>query len=237
MSNARNVVAFEKLMGYCTGYAGKYNPGQQNLQVNALATLLNNAQQKIHDVRMASIALVQAKTHRMELHQAIRPMTARIMSALTAMQLSEATLADARSFVRKIQSNRKVTDTETVPPGGDAIAPKRMARGGDYVSRLDYFTSLVRFVEQVPGYVHNEPALSVKGLRQMLTSLQTAQAQVANCEVNLEKARQARNATLYSGAKSLVATAIAVKRYVQSVFGFTSAEFRAVRAIRFINYA
>lgn len=48
--------AFEKLMGIYTGYGGQYNPGQQNLQVNALVTLLNNAQQKLSEVNEAQTA-------------------------------------------------------------------------------------------------------------------------------------------------------------------------------------
>jgi len=237
MSNAKNVEAFEKLMGYCTGYAGKYNPGQQNLQVNALATLLNNAQQKIHDVRMAEIALDRAKRSRIELHKALGPMATRVMSALAALQLSDTTLADARAVVRKIQTSRKAKEEEPVPTADEPVAPKRVARGRDYTSRVNHFAFLVRFVEQVPGYVHNDPALSVKGLRQMLANLQQAQTDFAASEVRLTEARIARQAVLYSGAQSLVATAKAVKRYVQSLFGFTSDEFRAVRTIRFTNYA
>ena len=32
MSHIKNVDAYSRLVGLCTGYGGKYNPGQQNLQ-------------------------------------------------------------------------------------------------------------------------------------------------------------------------------------------------------------
>jgi hypothetical protein len=50
MSHVKNMQAFEKLTGLCTGYGGSYNPGQQNLQVDALIAKLNNAQQVLMEV-------------------------------------------------------------------------------------------------------------------------------------------------------------------------------------------
>ena len=33
MNTIKNMQAFTRLIGYCTGYGGKYNPGRQTLQV------------------------------------------------------------------------------------------------------------------------------------------------------------------------------------------------------------
>ena len=52
--------AFGKLTGICTGYGGTYNPGQQNLQVNAMTTLLNSAQQAWEEVKEARKAYEEA---------------------------------------------------------------------------------------------------------------------------------------------------------------------------------
>jgi hypothetical protein len=64
MSHVKNVQAFEKLAGLCTGYGGAYNPGQQNLQVNALVTSLNNAQQVLMEVTEAQTVLDNATNRR-----------------------------------------------------------------------------------------------------------------------------------------------------------------------------
>ena len=235
MGNVKNLQAFGKLMGYCTGYGGKYNPGQQNLQVNALATLLNNAQQKIHEVQAARVALDQAKNERAEMHAAMKPLLSRVMNALKAMQVSKATLADGRSIVRSIYANRPLREPAAAPAETDAAGPKRIARGRDYATRLSNFAHFVRFVEEVPGYRPNEADLSVQALRDLLAAMRQAHAHVTASEVQLARSRQLRDVAMYRGTESLVPTALAVKRYVQSVFGNQSAEYRAVGALPFTN--
>ena len=44
MSHVKNLQSFDKVIRICTGLGGTYNPGQQNLQVNVMATLMNIAQ-------------------------------------------------------------------------------------------------------------------------------------------------------------------------------------------------
>ena len=56
MSHLKNMQAFGKLTGVCTGLGGNYNPGQQNLQANAMAAKLNIAQQVWEEVKEAEKA-------------------------------------------------------------------------------------------------------------------------------------------------------------------------------------
>ena len=56
--------AFGKLTGICTGLGGTYNPGKQNLQVNAMITLLNSAQQAWEEVKEAQKAYDNATNDR-----------------------------------------------------------------------------------------------------------------------------------------------------------------------------
>ena len=56
--------AFGKLTGVCTGLGGTYNPGNQNLQANAMAAQLNIAQQVWEEVKDAEIAYDNATNNR-----------------------------------------------------------------------------------------------------------------------------------------------------------------------------
>ncbi len=230
MSHVKNLHAFEKLMGYCTGYGGTYNPGQQNLKVNALATLLNNAQQKIDEVRIATIAYNHAVNDRAARTEESVKLAGRVLNLLKTMNLSAGTLADARSLVRSIRA--RMAAVPEAEPEAEATPTERRARGGDYGTRIFRFANLVAFVETLP-YKANEPNLSVKGLRQALAELQQAHDRVNTAHVTLNNARLERDKVMYEGPFSVVRTALAVKRYVQGVYGTVSSQYRDVSPIRF----
>jgi hypothetical protein len=64
MSHVKTMQAFEKLTGICTGLGGSYNPGQQNLQVNAMTTLLTVAQQSWEELKEAQKVYDNATNNR-----------------------------------------------------------------------------------------------------------------------------------------------------------------------------
>ncbi len=230
MSNVKNLQAFEKLIGCCTGFEGKYNPGQQNLQVNALATLLNNAQQAIHGVRQAETAYDNATNQRETLHRSTRLLATRAVSALRAHNVDAFTLADANTALRMIQG--KVNRQPVPAAEATEVKTPRRARGFDYVTQARYFADLVETISKVPGYAPSEPELTVTGLVRHRDELAKANKRVARATVALRFARNHRDAVLY-GSKGLYLTARATKDYVLSVFGTLSAEFKAVRGLRF----
>ncbi|MFZ5971777.1 MAG: hypothetical protein ACOYXA_09315 [Bacteroidota bacterium] len=230
MSHVKNLQAFGKLIGHCTGYGGAYNPGQQNLQVNALATLLNNAQQKIHDVQVAAIAYDHAVNDRAERTDEVVARAGRVLNLLKAMNLPAATLADARALVRSLRATvAAAPEPETSP---EATPAGRRARGGDYGTRIARFAKLVAFVETL-AYQPNEPELALQGLRQTLAALQQAHDRVNTAYVALNNARLERDKVMYQGPFSVVRTALAVKRYVQGVYGTVSSQYRDVSPLRF----
>ena len=64
MSHFKNVQNFDQVIAVCTGLGGNYNPGKQNLQVNALTTLLNNAQLVLTETHEARTAYERATNSR-----------------------------------------------------------------------------------------------------------------------------------------------------------------------------
>ncbi len=197
-----------------------------------MATLMNNAQQKMHDVQVATIAYDHAVNDRAKRVDDVVVLAGRVLNLLKAMNLSSGTLTDARALVRSVRATVAIgSKTET-----DADAPPtgRRARGGDYVTRIARFGMLVAFVETLP-YKPNEASLSLKGLRQTLAELQQAHDRVNMASITLKNARLERDAVMYKGPLSMVRTAIAVKRYVQGVFGTVSSQYRDLAPIRFTN--
>ena len=45
MTTVKTMQALNELIGYCTGYGGKYNPGRQNLRIENLQVQLEAVRQ------------------------------------------------------------------------------------------------------------------------------------------------------------------------------------------------
>jgi hypothetical protein len=231
MSHVKNVQAFEKLAGLCTGYGGAYNPGQQNLQVNALVTRLNNAQQVLMEVTEAQTVLDNATNRRKRLFQELKKLSSHIFHVLKASGADELTLSDARASVRKLWGQRSYKPPDVVKEGEVPKSPS--VYGMDFASAEYYFSKLVETVSAVASYQPNEPRLTVAGLNQMLAELRNANEAVLQAEVQWVMARKKRNDLIYYEENSLLAILRAAKSYVRGVFGFQSPEHVQIIRLRF----
>lgn len=234
MSYVKNVQAFGKLMGICTGYGGQYNPGQQNLQVEALITLLNNAQNSLSEVNEAQ-TLYDNVTNTRELgFKGVRKLSSRVMSVLKSCGAHELTIADARVSLRKLWGTRSLrSQVAAKASASEEPAKPAFVYALDYASLAFYFSKLVETVSAEPLYQPTEPELSVGGLEEKVAELYALNQAVMQAEIALTTARRKRNAIFYKSEGNLVATAVAAKNYVRGAFGFSSAQRAEVSRIRF----
>ena len=103
-------------------------------------------------------------------------------------------------------------------------------------NRVDNLDRLIQLLITIPEYAPNEANLKTASLTTYLQSLQTSNAAAVAAETNLENARIVRNEVLYLPSTGLVDVASAVKLYVKSVFGATSAQYKQVSALTFKSY-
>src|SRR5260221_337769 len=94
MSHVKNLHAFGKLTGICTGYGGTYKPGQQNLQVNALIAMSYNAQQVLGEVNEKQTAYDNITNNRELGFKGIRHLSSRIVSVLKSSGANALTVKD-----------------------------------------------------------------------------------------------------------------------------------------------
>jgi hypothetical protein len=234
MSHVKNMQAFGKLTGICTGLGGNYNPGQQNLQANAMAAQLNIAQQIWEEVKEAEKAYDNATNNRQAGFQKIRTVSSGVCAMLKACGADPLLLEDALNSKRRIWgapiTKPPVVTTEK-PQEGKAIT--RPAYGQGYITMAEYFSKLVKTAASEPRYTPNEPEFSVAGLQQTLADLFRLNQAVTDAEIRMEEARIKRNTVYYIAPANLVDTATAAKTYVRSVFGYQSQEHQQVQKLRF----
>jgi hypothetical protein len=232
MSHVKNMQAFEKLTGLCTGYGGSYNPGQQNLQVDALIAKLNNAQQVLMEVTEAQTVYDSATNSREGLFNQLKKLSSRILSVLKGSGADALTLKDARACTRKLWGYRSSKPPDPVKEG-EAVPKSPSVYGTDFASAVYHFAKLVETVSAAPSYQPNEPELQVEALRQMLNTLQSANERVVLAEVQRVMARKKRNDLFYENENCLYATLKAIKSYVRGALGFLSTEHIQITRLRF----
>jgi hypothetical protein len=234
MTHVQNVHAFGELKGLCTGYGGEYNPGKQNLQVEALTTLWLNANQVMDDVIVAKAEYDIATNYREQAFAQLGKLGSRIFGILKAGGASPLLLKDAQTLVNKLRgSGSKAHRPPISSQESEPVTAKRRLGGHDYASRKNHFASLLETVMSEPTYKPNESYLSVAGLQDVLDNLRKLNEDVVAAKVALREARRNRNILLYEGEESLVSTALAVKQYVKAIYGFTSQQHTEVFRISF----
>jgi len=234
MSNVKNVEAFGKLTGICTGYGGTYNPGQPNLQVTAMNTLLSQARATLQEVHVAKTVFDNVTNTREVMFREMIALSSRAISWLRASGAAPLTVEDAQASFRKMYGGRLTTPALAATESAAApAAPSRKARGLDYASVCDTFAKLVESLQAEPKYQPNEPELSVAAFSNLLTMLRNQNDLVNQARTALASARNKRTTLLYTGVNNLVSVGRAVKQYVRSVFGPRSLQQVEVSAIYF----
>jgi hypothetical protein len=228
MSHAKNVEAFEKLLGICTGYGEEYKPGSTNLRTESLSYLLTRAKAVMLSVSIAKTGFENATDQREVASNEINQLVSRAFAELKSSGALPQSVSNARVMVRKIKGqsagvNRPaLSSTIKATSESDASPPvslRTRINGSDYGSAVYHFEKLLQTLTSEPLYQPVVPELQVQNLNEKLVTFRNQNAAVNKAVAELGKARSERNAVLYVERNSLYNTAMAVKQQVKAVFG------------------
>lgn len=233
--HAKNVANFEDLISFCNGYGGSYNPSKAILQIGNLTTLHSNAESSITGVTNAKNAFTVATNQRQTAFDPLRKLCTRIVNALDATDATDKLVKDAKTINNKIQGKRAATKSAK-PKAADSEAAEDKTISvsqQSYDALIDNFGKLIDLVGTEPTYTPNETELQISTLQTNLGSLKATNTAVVNAYTNYSNARITRNNILYGQTSGLVDVALEVKKYVKSVFGATSPQFKQVSKLEF----
>lgn len=233
MSHVRNVQAFEKLLGVCTGLGGTYKPGKQNLRVSVMHSMLVKAQQALSEVSDAVTLFNNATNQREELFERTDKLAFSIFNVLQASGANALTIEDARRAYRRLVAGNPGSGNHKLPTPEVKNALAKSGYGRDYVTRVHNFEDLINIVSKDANYQPVEPVLSLEYLQQHATAMHTANAVVLQASLTLAKARIKRNEVMYKGETSLYKIAKAVKLYVRGILGTGNPEYQLLLEARF----
>lgn len=233
--HAKNVANFEDLISFCNGYAGSYNPSKAILQIGNLTTLHSNAEASITGVTNAKNTFTVATNQRQTAFDPLRKLCTRIVNALDATDATDKLVKDAKTINNKIQGKRAATKPAK-PKAADSEAAEDKTISvsqQSYDALIDNFGKLIDLVGTEPTYTPNETELQISTLQTNLGSLKATNTAVVTAYTNYSNARITRNNILYGQTSGLVDVALEVKKYVKSVFGATSPQYKQVSKLEF----
>jgi hypothetical protein len=236
MTHVKNTEAFARLIGFCTGYGGKYNPGRPNLQMDALVNKLTETQLAIEQVKIAKTSFDNGVNQRKQTFDQVSNLVSSILRTLEASGAKPEKVEDARSFAHQIFGSSP-KNRPALPAAANTVKPpaRRSQLQLAYVSKADAFSKLVKAVGSEPSYQPREKEFSNAGLEEKVQELNSLNRGVEDARGAWRKAIIDRNESMYNMDTSMIKTAQAVKKYVRAVYGPASAQYALVKSLVFDN--
>ncbi|HPH47358.1 MAG TPA: hypothetical protein PKU83_10130 [Chryseolinea sp.] len=236
MTHVKDAESFARLIGFCTGYGCTYNPGRQNLQLDALANQLNEMRMAMEKVIVAKTNYDNIVNHRIQTYHQLPRLVSSILRILESSGARPEKLDDARTFAHQLLG---VVPKKRLPVPSDNTANTtkplihRSQRQLAYVSKADSFSKLVMAVSTEPLYQPREQIFTQAWLDVKVQELNGRNREVSDARALWSKALLERNDRMYRNEVSIIRTAQAVKKYVRAIFGHDSANYRLLKTLHF----
>jgi hypothetical protein len=135
-----------------------------------------------------------------------------------------------------LQGQRATPKAATPPPDPTTSPDKTISSSQQsYDQQIEHFDKLIELLAADSNYKPNEKELALPALQAKLTELKTANTAVVASYTSYSNSRISRSGALYNLLTGLVNTALDVKKYVKSVYGATSPQYKQVSKLQFKN--
>ena len=232
VGHAKNVANLQKLIEQVKVYT-LYNPPIDNIKIANLQTLYSTASSKLNEVEDKRNANKSAITLRQSTFENLKSTCTKIINHIGILGLPQGTIDQAKSLNRTIQGGQK---KETAPAGEGKEAPKTVSTSRQsYTQQAENFGILLQLLGTIPTYAPNENDLMVTNLNTYKESLMSTTQSVDQTEAELNNKLIERDQILYTDGTGLYTIAQNVKKYVKSLYGATSPEYKNVSSIEFTS--
>lgn len=226
--HVKNVANLEDMISFINGYGSIYNPSKTAIKLTALNTLLSNAKNSLKTLNGAIAPYQNASNAREIVFEPLSKLVTRIINALDATDAAEQTVNDARTLVRKIQGKRAIEIKEE-----ETEEKNKSASQTSFDYKIENFSKLIILLQSEPLYKPNETELKTTTLSELLQNMINKNKAVIETTTVISNARINRNKILYAASHGLFDIQTEVKKYVKSLFGYNSSEFKQIRKIKF----
>ncbi len=130
----------------------------------------------------------------------------------------------------KLQGKRATPITKTTPsPTAKTISTSQQS----YDMKYDNMNKMAQLLATITSYTPNETDVKLPAINTLVASMKTQNKAVSTALQPVVTARNTRNTILYTDTTGLVDIAKEVKKYIKSVNGPKSPEFKQASKIKF----
>ena len=228
--HSKNVANLQKLIEQVTVYTS-YNPPIENLKIENLNTLYNNALAIVNETEEKRSTNKIAIHNRKQAFDNLKSLTTKIVNHLDILNLEEGQFEQAKAINRLIQGAAKKAKTPTENPEAETktVSTSRQS----FTQLADNFSKLLQIITSVTGYTPNEDELKLENLNTYHATLVSTTQMVNQTEALLNTKLIERDTILYANNTGLYDTVQNVKKYVKSIYGATAPEYKNISKISF----
>ena len=230
----KNVTNLETLIIRCEGFGNPYNPSNSMITIPNLSAYYQESKQLVKDVKITEAPFNEVEGRRKLVFKKLKPTGTKFLNALKGANAPSSVILDAETANRKLQGKRannspKETIVGEIPKDSVSVSQQ------SYEMQVDHFEKLIEIGAIEPSYNPNELPLKVATLSAYKDELTLINTEVKTKYVPYSNAMKSRNAKLYNPETGIVSLTQMVKNYVKSVFGATSAEYKSISKLTFVN--
>ena len=226
-----NIANFQKMISSVNGYGGVYKPSNSDIEASKLQNKFDafNAELDTRDTDNAGEDA--AATDRENLFKPLSPLITASVNYYDSTGAEDNKIADAKGFQRKIQGARAKAITPTAP---GATPPKNISVAQlSYENRVEHLDGIIEVYKTDSNYAPNENKLATASLDAYSVQLKAANANAINTVTTAANSEKVFKTGLYAPKTGICDLAGLVKKYVKSLFGASSPEFKQISGLVF----
>lgn len=228
--HAKNVANFGLLVSTLEPLGISYIPSNSLLALSSLNTLKTSLNTQLESVRMAEMAYRSAVNERQLGFEGVSKLSTRVLNAFDSSTTNAKAVKDAKGLVKKINGSR----IKAVKADENGDMPKTISVSQmSFDSRLQNFRDFVAFLENYSEYAPNEVELKLVTLRNYGNDLANYTNVLNQKSIALRNERILRDKMLYNEENGVIILTKLIKKYIKSVFGASSEEYKTISKIAF----
>ena len=230
--HAKNVANFQVLISFVNGYGANYNPSKAKLKLLNLVAIQATGASDIATVITDNTGFNNKVNDRFIDFSDTKTLSTRLINAFEASDASPQKIKDAKAFNRKIQGKRAKESIQTIDPNTPAPNTISISQQS-YDQLIQHLAGLNAVLISETSYLPNETILKTATITAKINSLIARNSDVDNAYTKVSNSRLKRDKTLYAPETGLVEVAAEVKKYVLSLYGASSPEYKQIKGIAF----
>lgn len=231
MSHVKNAEAFTRVVNFCTGFGGIYNPGRPTLHIDALTLQVNQIHSALEAVKTTKANYDLQVNQRKQAFERMPRILAGILRMLESYGTRPEQLDDARAYVHQFIGAAPRSRTPAPSENAEsALGPKASLQLA-FAARVEAFSKLVAALKTEPLYQPQETDYKVAELEAKVMELAQLNQAVDLARKDWRMKLIERNKLLYSNENSMQEIMRAAKKYVRGLFSHDSGEYALLKEL------